>query len=543
LAAGIKLQTGQEHRLVLIRTFEVQYVDEIGVPIVGLEVVFSFDGRTLKATTDDNGVARLNEASVGSIRVDVADTEALRGLLKSRWDQIRSGDRLTKDDGVTVLLLHDPLEEVQLDKKARKVISIQPKVVLARLFGMLFDTDKNFLLPTAIPTIRELRDFYDDNPKSALLAVGHTDTSGSASYNDTLSLERADSIAAYLTNKVDVWLARYRPSVSQEKRWGDNEDALMLNSVLTQPAFSGISAEDDPVTFFQTRHNQIVAKGQSAGPNEPPDETDSEILDEDGKIGERTRRTLICAYMRHDRTTLPPEIEISKHGCGKNFPLDESGQELDTAPADDRHLQEDRRTELFFFDGKLGIQPPPPGKNSQKGSPQYPEWRRRSLVVKDLGADVPDSTDQDLMIRMLKDGTQPLAGRRFRLEVDSVVLIKDGVTGNDGLIKARLRPGSQGGSITFLGTALDGTDTELWTVQLVFGVLPSATDVKGAQIRLGNVGLFPGREDGQKDDRTDRAIRRFQELLRIPPQRDPQSDQLLLDTTTAKRLDEYYKGS
>ena len=33
---------------------------------------------------------------------------------------------------------------------------------------------------------------------------------------------------------------------------------------------------------------------------------------------------------------------------------------------------------MFFFDGELGIQPAPPGKNSKPKSAEYPEWRRRA---------------------------------------------------------------------------------------------------------------------------------------------------------------------
>ena len=523
--------------------FEVRYVDEIGVPIAGLETTLRIAGKNASATTDDDGVARL-DAKSGRPRAEVADADALRTLVKDRWDQIRSGDRLTRDDGAIVLLLHDAPEEVQLDVQQRKLVSIQPKVELARLVGMLFDTDKNFLLPSAIPTIQQLRKFYDDNPAGALLVVGHTDTSGDRSYNDKLSLERAESVAAYLKNQVAVWLARYGTSVAAEKRWGAPEDLLMLSSVLTQPAFDGSSSADDPVRFFQARHNQLVAQGKSGGgPDETADETDAETLKEDGKPGPRTRRALICAYMRHDRTTVPPEVSITIHGCGENFPLDASEQNLDRAAADGEHVPRDRRTELFFFDGKLGVQPPPPGTNSGKGSSQYPEWRRRAQVVKDLGPDAPDSVVDDLLIRMLRDGTRPLDGRRFRLEVDDVVLVKDALTGKDGLIQARPRPGSKRGSITFIGSAPDGTDADLWTVQMVFGKVPPAADVKGTQIRLANAGLFPGREDGQKDERTDRAILRFQTLLGISPQRDTKTGELLLDPATAKRLDDYYRGS
>ena len=44
--------------------------------------------------------------------------------------------------------------------------------------------------------------------------------------------------------------------------------------------------------------------------------------------------------MAIDGTSLPPDIEITKHGCGENFPLEDDSEELDDAP-------EDVRTEIL----------------------------------------------------------------------------------------------------------------------------------------------------------------------------------------------------
>lgn len=44
----------------------------------------------------------------------------------------------------------------------------------------------------------------------------------------------------------------------------------------------------------------------------------------------------------------------------------------------------DRRVELFFFNGNDGIQPPPSGDVSAKGSTQYPAWRRQAAVRGDV---------------------------------------------------------------------------------------------------------------------------------------------------------------
>ena len=80
------------------------------------------------------------------------------------------------------------------------------------------------------------------------------------------------------------------------------------------------------------------------------------------------------------------EIDVIAHGVGENFPLDDSGEDLDAAPEDEKRDRIDRRVELFFFDPEFGITPPPPSKNSKPGSTQYPAWRDRVTEFVELTA-------------------------------------------------------------------------------------------------------------------------------------------------------------
>jgi outer membrane protein OmpA-like peptidoglycan-associated protein len=80
-------------------------------------------------------------------------------------------------------------------------------------------------------------------------------------------------------------------------------------------------------------------------------------------------------------------IDATAHGAGENFPLDDTGEQLDTAPDDNKRDPSDRRVELFFFDPEFGITPPPPGQNSKAGSTQYPAWRKRVAEIIELRAD------------------------------------------------------------------------------------------------------------------------------------------------------------
>jgi peptidoglycan hydrolase-like protein with peptidoglycan-binding domain len=103
-----------------------------------------------------------------------------------------------------------------------------------------------------------------------------------------------------------------------------------------------------------------------------------------------------------------------------------------------------------------------------------------------------------------------------------------------GMIQTQVPLGASGGTLTFLGKNADGSESELWAIELTFAPLLGAQTVEGAQKRLSNVGLFPGREDGNQDETTTRAIRRFQELDHIQPENGE------LDAQTAARLRDYY---
>jgi hypothetical protein len=216
-----------------------------------------------------------------------------------------------------------------------------PRIVLSRLRGLFFETNKSFLLPAALSVFDRVRDVYRANNPAELLIVGHADTTAEPSINDPLSLERSKNTKAFLEDDVDTWLAMYETSIPEARRWGKNEDGLMLASL---EDFPRRSSDEDPVRWFQrTRRLEI-----------------------DGDAGPKTRRVLVREYMALDHASLVGDdfqITSRAHGCGENFPLEDSGSELDPTPENPKSDQLDRRAELFFFDTEFGIQPPPPGDN------------------------------------------------------------------------------------------------------------------------------------------------------------------------------------
>jgi outer membrane protein OmpA-like peptidoglycan-associated protein len=354
-------------------SFEVRIVDEIGQALVGVPVRFFHAGDEHDARTDGNGVARLVTEGTSHASVSVIGVQSVADELATRWAGIRPEPRFEPAADVTVRYLADELPlSVNLLAKTPHTLSIQPNVLLARLLGFHFDTGATFLLPSAIPNVRAVRELYARYGGSHLLVVGHTDATEEHDDASALSLERAETTAAYLAEDVDAWLLRYEPGGGVGKRWGSAEDKLMLKSL---PDFPDKPPAENAVRWFQRTRGLTV----------------------DSKAGPQTRRQLIGEYMALDDTKLPPNIAIEIHGGGDGFPLPDPPP--DEQAAWDRHsAQEHRRVELFFFGGGHGVLPAAPGPTAAPDGLEYSEWLRRSRQVVDLSAE--GSTKEVTMLEM-----------------------------------------------------------------------------------------------------------------------------------------------
>lgn len=431
--------------------FEVRFVDEVGGPIGGLDVVFSLQGKTIKKPTNGDGRARIENVQGSFASVTVASVQALCDIVEPRWETFRE-PRPPSGDDVSDWVLRDVFDAESLESETPKTIVIKPRLgkihlrlfdktgrvihaqreytidgpmsfagmtdddgellhedvpagdytltlklefevgdqqfadeytsavdvlesgapMLIRLMGvvpqsvlarleMFFNTNKTFLLPTALPDVRKLREVYIDNAPCELLAVGHADTTGGSAFNDKLSLERAEATIAFLKDDVEGWYKYYSES-DKKKCWGKGEDHLMI---ISMPDFVTKPEGEDEVRWYQRTRGLHV----------------------DGEAGKDTRRALIAEYMSLDGTSLEDfvgEISATAHGCGENFPLDDSGQDLDGDAPDDKKDPIDRRVELFFFDSEFGILPQPPGPNSKPNSSEYPLWRNRVSEIVEL---------------------------------------------------------------------------------------------------------------------------------------------------------------
>jgi outer membrane protein OmpA-like peptidoglycan-associated protein len=106
----------------------------------------------------------------------------------------------------------------QMDQQAKEIEAQIPGATVERVgegiqttfaSGLLFDFDAEQIVPAAAANLRILANSLAQYPNTDLLIVGHTDGSGSASYNQALSQRRAQAVADFLVSQ-GVPVARLR---------------------------------------------------------------------------------------------------------------------------------------------------------------------------------------------------------------------------------------------------------------------------------------------------------------------------------------------
>ena len=89
-----------------------------------------------------------------------------------------------------------------------KSVGDEGKVVF---YGIYFDTDKATLKKESAPTIAEIAKWLNNNPKTKVYIVGHTDMQGNKEHNMELSRNRAAAVVEELTSKHGISTTRLIP--------------------------------------------------------------------------------------------------------------------------------------------------------------------------------------------------------------------------------------------------------------------------------------------------------------------------------------------
>jgi OmpA-OmpF porin, OOP family len=131
------------------------------------------------------GEARVQEAEA---RAEVARAEGdrARAVLAAR-------ERETDNAKSQLAAAQQALADLQAKHTDRGMV--------VTLGDVLFDTGQSTLKPGAVATLDRLASFMQSNPQTRLVIEGHTDSTGSVSFNDELSQRRADAVATALIER------------------------------------------------------------------------------------------------------------------------------------------------------------------------------------------------------------------------------------------------------------------------------------------------------------------------------------------------------
>lgn len=254
-------------------------------------------------------------------------------------------------------------------------ITLRPGQIIAKAFMIHFWFDKAFIEPCMRAVMRQIAEYTQSHPEENLVIVGHTDESGSAQYNQSLSERRARSAYAYLTfgraaaAALDEWdhLRQARPrgvTRSINDTWGARQYQYMLQDLgyylcNVNDIHTPGDMTDDAVRDFQGDNGLVV----------------------DGIVGDQTWRALIEAYLSQDSLAVPEnqflpncEDEILKWlGCEEKMPVDSTPRGLCPEPA----WRPNRRTEFLFVKADAlpcqvpkpdTFELPPPGITATRGA-------------------------------------------------------------------------------------------------------------------------------------------------------------------------------
>jgi outer membrane protein OmpA-like peptidoglycan-associated protein len=99
-------------------------------------------------------------------------------------------------------------DEMRQDIRGAKIERVGEGIKITFASGILFDIDKSNLRPEAKANLDQLARILNKYDNTNILVEGHTDSTGSAEHNMTLSISRGESVARYLAG-VDVNPTRF----------------------------------------------------------------------------------------------------------------------------------------------------------------------------------------------------------------------------------------------------------------------------------------------------------------------------------------------
>jgi len=86
----------------------------------------------------------------------------------------------------------------ELNGTGARIVNTGSELIVTLPEGITFDVDSTFIRPSITSALADLSRSINDYPNTIVDVIGHTDNTGTSSYNQNLSKQRADAVAAQL---------------------------------------------------------------------------------------------------------------------------------------------------------------------------------------------------------------------------------------------------------------------------------------------------------------------------------------------------------
>ncbi|WP_224247910.1 OmpA family protein [Hyalangium gracile] len=146
-----------------------------------------------------------------------------------------------------------------LDKQARELEQVAETertdhgILLNLRSELLFETDSAVLTEDAITQVTRIGDILVKYPEDQLRIEGHTDSRGTLSYNEALSLRRAEAVARVLTSRgvapnqiLVLGMGENQPVASNDNSAGRSANRRVELHISVPPDAQGVSQNTRP---------------------------------------------------------------------------------------------------------------------------------------------------------------------------------------------------------------------------------------------------------------------------------------------------------
>ena len=198
-----------------------------------------------KAKTNDTAVGA-SQVERERARADVRTVEAQRAQTQTAAAEQRATGAEQQAAAATANAAGVQQQNAQLQQRLNELQAKQTeRGMLVTLGDVLFEYNRAEVKPGAQASLRKLADFLQQYPNRQVLIEGYTDDTGSAAYNEALSLRRADAVDSVL---VGMGVAAQRvATVGYGKDFPIASNSSDTNRALNRRVEVYIAENDQPV--------------------------------------------------------------------------------------------------------------------------------------------------------------------------------------------------------------------------------------------------------------------------------------------------------